>query len=82
MNINHLGGSPSPIYCQMSWHRLGILALVGIGTFAVIALAALLFISLIAPTVTPARMVAFLSAMFAVTGGVIAVIIWAARDAD
>ncbi len=64
----------------MNWHRLGQLALVGVGTFAVIALAALLFIYLIGPTVTPARTVAFNAVMFSVTGAVIAVVVWAAKE--
>lgn len=62
----------------MNWHRLGKLALVGVGTFTVIAAAAWLFIGLLVP-VTPARMVAFLSAMFAVTGGIIAAVVWVSR---
>ena len=42
-----------------------------------IAVAALLLISLKAPTVTPARMVAVLGAMFAVTGAVVVtVVVW------
>jgi len=61
----------------MNWHRLGKLALVGIGTFAVIALATWIFIRLLVP-VTPARMVAFNGVMFAVTGATIAVVVWAA----
>ena len=65
---------------MMNWHRLGKLALIGVGTFTVIALAALLFISLIAPTVTPARMVAFNGVMFAATGAVVAVVVWVAKD--
>jgi len=64
---------------MVNWRRLGKLMLVGIGTFAVIALAALLFISLIAPTVPPSRTVAFNAVMFAVTGAIIAVVVWAAR---
>ena len=62
----------------MNWHRLGKLALIGVGTFAVIGGAAGLFIGLLSP-VTPARMVAFNGVMFAVTGAVVAVVVWASR---
>ena len=64
----------------MNWHRLGKLALVGIGTFAAIVLGAFVLIRLMAPTVSLARMVAFNAVMFAVTGAVLAVVIWAAKD--
>ena len=66
-------------HTNMNFHRLGNLALVGIGTFVVIAIAAWLFIRLIAPTITPARMVAFDGVMSAVTGSVIAIVAWAAK---
>ncbi len=36
-------------------------------------------LSLRAPTSSPSRMVAFLATMFAVTGAVVAVVVWAAK---
>lgn len=47
----------------MNWHRLGKLALVGISTFAVIALAAFIYIRLFGPFVTIHRLVAFIGTM-------------------
>ncbi len=67
-------------HTNMNFHRLTKLACVGIGTFAVIG--AFVLIRLMAPTITPARIVAFNAVMFAVTGGVIAVVVWAARGAS
>ena len=64
----------------MSWHRLGKLALVGVGTFAAIWLGGVLLALLWAPTSSPARLVAYFGSMFAVTGAVLAVVIWAAKD--
>lgn len=55
------------------------LALLGVGTFVAIAGAAFVFITVIAPTTSPARMLSFNAAMFAVTGGVLAVVVWASR---
>lgn len=63
-----------------NWPRLGKLALVGVGTFAAIRLGALVLIRLIAPTISLVRMVAFNGVMLAVTGAVLAVVIWAAED--
>ncbi len=63
----------------MNWHRLGRLALVGIGTFAAIWIGGVLLALLWAPTSSPSRLVAFVGSMFAVTGAVIAVVVWAAR---
>lgn len=65
---------------MVNWPRLGKLALVGVGTFAAIMLGALVLIRLIAPTISLVRMVAFNGVMFAVTGAVLAVVIWAAKD--
>ena len=65
---------------EINWHRLGKLALVGIGTFAAIALGGFVLIRLMAPTISLAGMVAFNTLMFAVTGAVLAVVIWAKRE--
>ena len=63
----------------MNWHRLGKLAFVGIGTFAAIWIGGVVLALLWAPTSSSSRLVAYLGSMFAVTGGVIAVVVWAAR---
>ena len=63
----------------MDSHHLGKLALVGIGTFAAIWIGGVLLALLWALTSCPSRMVAFLATMFAVTGAVLAVVIWTAR---
>ena len=63
----------------MNWHRLGRLALVGIGTFAAIWIGGVLLSLLWAPTSSSSRLVAFQSTMLAVTAGVLAVVIWAAK---
>jgi len=64
----------------MNWHRLGKLTLVGIATFAAIVLGAFVLIRLMAPTISLARMVAFNAVMFAVTGAVVAVVVWVASN--
>ena len=64
---------------RINWHRLGKLALVGIGTFAAIWVSGVVLALLWAPTCSPARLVAYLGSMFAVTGAVLAVVIWAAK---
>ncbi len=62
----------------MNWHRLGKLTLVGVATFAAIWVAGAVLGLLWTPTVSPTRLVAFLVSMFAVTGGMLAVVVWAA----
>ena len=69
-------GEVSPI----NWPRLGKLALVGIGTFAAIWIGGVVLALSWAPTSSPSRLVAYLGSMFAVTGGVLAVVIWAAKN--
>ena len=64
---------------RINCHRLGQLALVGIGTFAAIWLGGVVLALLWAPTSSPSRLVAYLGSMFAVTGAVLAVVIWAAK---
>ena len=66
----------------MNWHRLGKLAIIGVGTFAAIWIGGVLLALLWAPTSSPPRLVAFIGSMFAVTGGVLAVVIWAAKDKE
>ena len=60
---------------EINWHRLGKLVLVGIATFAAIAVAAVVlgFISL-------PWWLLYNGVMFAVTGAVLAVVVWAARE--
>ena len=65
---------------NMNWHRLGKLSFVGIGTFAAIWIGGVLLALAWAPTSSPSRLVAFQSTMLAVTAGVLAVVIWAAKD--
>jgi len=60
----------------VNWQWLSKLALVGIATFAAITLAALVLLRLMAPTISLVRMIAFNGVMFAVTGAVLAVVIW------
>ena len=64
---------------QINWPRLGKLALVGVGTFAAIWIGGVLLALLWAPTSSPPHLVAFIGSMFAVTGAVLAVVIWAAK---
>jgi len=59
----------------MSWDSLKRLLLTALGTFAAIATAGLVLILLLAPTITPYRLVAFITAMFAVSGGVLGMVI-------
>ena len=64
----------------MNWHRLGKLALVGIATFAAIWIGGVLLGLAWAPTSSPSRLVGFIATMFAVTGALLAVVVWAAKD--
>ena len=59
----------------MSWDSLKRLLLTALGTFAAIAAAGLVLILLLAPTITPYRLVAFITAMFAVSGAVLGMVI-------
>lgn len=59
----------------MSWDSLKRLLLTALGTFAAIATAGLVLILLLAPTITPYRLVAFITAMFAVSGAVLGMVI-------
>jgi len=59
----------------MSWDSLKRLLLTALGAFAAIATAGLVLILLLAPTITPYRLVAFITAMFAVTGAVLGMVI-------
>jgi len=63
----------------MNWGRLITLIVIGIGTFAVIALGAFVLITLYAPTRSTYSFVGFIGTMFAVTGAVITVVIVATR---
>ena len=65
---------------RINWHRLGQLALVGMGTFAAIWAGSVVLALVWAPTSSPSRLVAFQSTMLAVTGAVLAVVIWAAGN--
>ena len=64
----------------MNWKRLLNLLMVAVAPFAIIWGGRLLLALLWAPTSSPSRMVAFLAIMFAVTGAVLAVVVWAAKD--
>jgi len=64
----------------MSWYRLGELVLVAVLTFAAIWIGGVLLALLWAPTSSPARLVSYIATMFAVTGAVLAVVVWAAKD--
>lgn len=66
-------------HTNMKLYRLGQLALVGIGTFAAIWIGGVVLALLWAPTSSPSRLVAYLGSMFAVTGAVVAVAVWASR---
>ena len=50
----------------MNWHRLGRLLAVGMSTFSAIILAALVFVSLTAPTVALVRMLGSILPAFAI----------------
>jgi hypothetical protein len=54
------------------------LTAVAVITFAVISLAGILLCLLYAPTISPARMVAFIATMFSVTGATVATAVTAA----
>ena len=60
----------------MNWHRLGKLALVPVLTFAAIWAGGVVLAWLWPPTASPARLVAYLGTMFAVTGATLAVVAW------
>ena len=65
---------------MMNWQRLGKLTLVGVLTFAVIWTAAAWLAVLTAPHSTLGDVVIWAGSMFAVTGAVLAVVIWVAKD--
>lgn len=63
----------------MNRNQLVTLALPALLAFLAISAGAVVLILLWSPTTSPARMVAFLGAMFALSGAVVvAVIVWAA----
>ena len=64
---------------EINWHRLGKLALVAISTFAAIWIGGVLLGLLWGPISSPSRLVAFIGSIFAVTGAVLAVVVWAAK---
>ena len=67
-------------HTQINWHRFAKLAFVGIGTLGMIELAAFSYIRLFGSFTTIDDLLAFLGAMFPVTGAVIAVAVFAAQD--
>ncbi len=64
----------------MNSRRLGKLAPVGIGTFAAIWAGGVLLALAWVPTSSPSRMVAFQSTMLAVTGAVLALVLWPCKS--
>ena len=63
----------------MKWDRVSELLVVGLGTFAVIWVGGVL-LALLWPTSSLSRLASFNAMMFAITGGVLAVVIWAAGN--
>ncbi len=59
----------------MSWANLKRLLFTTLGSFTAIAAAGLVLILLIGPTASPYRILAFMTAMFAVSGAVMAMVI-------